>query len=185
MLTVSTSWYQLGADEGIYDDRELRHGIHAGLGETSIMLAARGELVAMEKAKDFRSRGEDWAEELDFIGVGGGKAKLGWLIQDLNADGACGNAAATSSDCAPASTSVATPAASTRWRSCRAACASTMTAYCGWNSATWRHRASTLELAASATTLKRSRWRRTTSRVLTPMEPVEPSTVTPLIAAAR
>ena len=59
-----------------------------------MMLAARGHLVAMEKAKNFHSRGEDWAENLDFIGVGGGKAKLGWLIEDLNAEGACGNAAA-------------------------------------------------------------------------------------------
>ena len=98
MLTVSTSWYQLGTEEGIYDDRELRHGIHAGLGETSIMLAVRGDLVAMEKARDFRSRGEDWADELDFIGVGGGKAKLGWLIQDLNAEGACGNAAGATAE---------------------------------------------------------------------------------------
>jgi creatinine amidohydrolase len=94
MLTVSTSWYQLRAEDGIFDDRELRHGIHAGLGETSMMLAARGDLVVMDKAKDFRSHGEDWAADHEFIGIGGGKAKLGWLIQDLNAEGACGNAAA-------------------------------------------------------------------------------------------
>ena len=98
MLTLSTSWFQLGVDDDLFDDRELRHGIHAGEGETAMMLACRGHLVEMEKAKDFRSRGEDWAEDHDFIGVGGGKAKLGWLIQDLNPEGACGNAAAASRD---------------------------------------------------------------------------------------
>jgi len=98
MVTAATSWYQLGIDQGLFDAREMAHGIHAGEGETSMMLAARGHLVEMEKAVDFRSRGEDWAETNDFIGVGGGKVKLGWLIQDLNPAGACGNAAAASRD---------------------------------------------------------------------------------------
>ncbi len=98
LLTVSTSPYQVSGANDVYDDRELQHGIHAGLGETSMMLAARAELVEMDKAKDFRSRGEDWAEDKDFIGVGGGKAKVGWLIQDLNAEGACGNAAGATRD---------------------------------------------------------------------------------------
>ncbi len=94
MLTASTSWYQLGVDEALFDAREHLHGIHAGESETSIMLAARGDLVEMDLAKDFRSRSEDWAAELEFLSPGTGKAKLGWLIQDLNAEGACGNASA-------------------------------------------------------------------------------------------
>ena len=96
MLTAATSWYQLGIDDGLFNDREMAHGIHAGEGETSMMLACRGQLVEMAKAADFHSRGEDWAETQDFIGIGGGKVKLGWLIQDLNPEGACGNAAAAS-----------------------------------------------------------------------------------------
>ena len=98
MLTAACSWYQLGADEGLFDDHELTHGIHAGEGETSMMLAARGHLVDMSKASNFRSRGEDWARDHDFVGVGGGKIKIGWLIQDLNPQGACGNAAAATAE---------------------------------------------------------------------------------------
>ncbi|MDX1401174.1 MAG: creatininase family protein [Kiloniellales bacterium] len=94
MLTAHTSWYQLSAGDVQFDMHELRHGIHAGEGETAIMLAARGHLVQMEKAANFRSKGEDWEKDLTYLGVGGGKAKFGWLIQDLNKDGACGNAAA-------------------------------------------------------------------------------------------
>ncbi len=94
MLTAACSWYQLGNAEGVLDDHELIHGIHAGQGETSVMLAARGALVDMAQAKNFRSRGEDWADQYDTLGVGGRPVKLGWLIHDLNPDGACGNAAA-------------------------------------------------------------------------------------------
>ena len=94
MLTAACSWYQLGNAEGVLDDHELIHGIHAGQGETSIMLAARGEFVDMAQAKNFRSRGEDWADRYDTLGVGGRPVKLGWLIHDLNPEGACGNAAA-------------------------------------------------------------------------------------------
>ena len=98
MLTAACSWYQLGVDNGLFDDHELIHGIHAGEGETSMMLAIRGEFVDVEKAKNFRSKGEDWARDRDFVGVGGGKVKIGWLIQDLNPDGACGNAAAATAE---------------------------------------------------------------------------------------
>lgn len=98
MLTAHCSWYQLGSTEGVLDDRELIHGIHAGEAETSAMLAARGELVDMDRAEDFRSRGEDWADRYDYLGVGGRPVKLGWLIHDLNPEGACGNAAAATAE---------------------------------------------------------------------------------------
>lgn len=98
MLTAACSWYQLGDGAALLDDREQVHGIHAGQGETSIMLAARGELVDMARAKNFRSRGEDWAGSYDTLGVGGRPVKLGWLIHDLNPEGACGNAAAATAE---------------------------------------------------------------------------------------
>ena len=93
LLTAACSCYQLIGDEDILTPREQRFGIHAGEGETSMMLATRGDLVHMDKAKDFRSKAEDYAEDFTYIGVGGGRAKLGWLIDDLHPEGACGDAA--------------------------------------------------------------------------------------------
>ena len=93
MLTASCSWFGLFDSADLFDKRELSHGIHAGEGETSVMLAARGHLVDMSLARDFTSRSEQWAEDHDYLGVGSTPVKLGWLIQDLNRDGACGNAA--------------------------------------------------------------------------------------------
>ena len=94
MLTASCSWFGLFDSADLFDTRELVHGIHAGEGETSVMLAARGHLVDMSLARDFTSRAEQWADDYDYLGVGSTPAKLGWLVQDLNRDGACGNAAA-------------------------------------------------------------------------------------------
>ena len=94
MLTASCSWSALFNSTDLFDARELVHGIHAGEGETSVMLAARGHLVDMSLARDFSSRSEQWADEHGYFGVGSTPVKMGWLIQDLNRDGACGNAAA-------------------------------------------------------------------------------------------
>lgn len=93
MLTASCSWYGLFDSTDLFDKRELVHGIHAGEGETSVMLAARGHLVDMNLARDFTSRSERWARDHTYLGAGSTPVKLGWLIQDLNRDGACGNAA--------------------------------------------------------------------------------------------
>ena len=63
-----------------------------------MMLALRSDLVDMDRAKHFRSRAQDWEQEFDYAGVGGKPVKLGWLIQDLNPEGACGNAAAATAE---------------------------------------------------------------------------------------
>ena len=39
LLAVTTSWSRFGAPEGLFSAEELRHGIHGGAVETSIMLA--------------------------------------------------------------------------------------------------------------------------------------------------
>ncbi len=92
LLTAACSCYQLMEADDILTPREQRFGIHAGEGETSMMLAVRGEMVRMEAARDFRSKAEDYGEDFSYIGVGGGRAKLGWLIDDLHPEGACGDA---------------------------------------------------------------------------------------------
>ena len=98
LITAYCSWFSLFDSSDLLDSDEHRHGLHAGESETSVMLACRNELVAMDKARNFISNGESWAQQFDYIGPGGGAVKLGWLIDDLNQDGACGNAANASAE---------------------------------------------------------------------------------------
>src|SRR5215831_6713423 len=58
MLVVGASTYRLGRPAGLFPDAELRHGIHGGAVETSIMLHVRPDLVRREAFKNFRSLGE-------------------------------------------------------------------------------------------------------------------------------
>lgn len=94
MLTAHTSWYALAEPDGVLDAHELTHGIHGGALETSAMLAIREAAVRKDKLTAFPSAGEGWAERNRFVGVGGKPVKLGWLMQDLNPDGAAGDASA-------------------------------------------------------------------------------------------
>src|ERR1700731_341720 len=45
VLAVTTGWARFGAPEGLFSAEELRHGIHGGAVETSIMLARYPEAV--------------------------------------------------------------------------------------------------------------------------------------------
>jgi creatinine amidohydrolase len=98
LQTLSCSWFQICGAEQELDPTEQQHDIHAGLNETSAMLAAYPHLVEMSKAKHFRSVTEAWAEQSRFLGLGGKPAQPGWLMADLNPEGACGNAAAATAE---------------------------------------------------------------------------------------
>ena len=54
LLAVTTSWSRFGAPEGLFSAEELRHGIHGGAVETSIMLARYPQHVRNDKIADFR-----------------------------------------------------------------------------------------------------------------------------------
>ena len=58
------------------------------------MRAIKPELVDMSKAKYFSAAMKSWRDPAPMIGLGGQPARPGWLVEDLNAEGACGNAAA-------------------------------------------------------------------------------------------
>ena len=98
MLTASCSWYSLLKADDLFDPQELIHGIHAGDGETSVMMAIRPDLVETSQIANFPSKGQQWSETFSHIRVGSGGAKMGWLIQDLNLEGACGDASAASAE---------------------------------------------------------------------------------------
>ena len=97
MLVVATHWRWFGLPRGMYDPVEARHGIHAGDIETSLMLSFRRDLVSMNRAKNFVSSAIDMEKEFAYLGPTGSHA-FGWIAQDLNADGAVGDASKASAE---------------------------------------------------------------------------------------
>ena len=97
LLTFSCNWFGLGLPEGLISDHENTYGIHAGELETSMMLHLHGEKCRMDKARDFKSHIEHLNATTRHLGLGPG-GKLGWKTRDLNAQGACGNAAAATAE---------------------------------------------------------------------------------------
>lgn len=91
MLAVATHWRWFGLPDGVYDAVEAKHGIHAGDIETSLMLQFRHDLVRMDKAKNFVSSAIAIEKEFTYLTPAGTHA-FGWIAQDLNTDGAVGNA---------------------------------------------------------------------------------------------
>jgi creatinine amidohydrolase len=91
MLAVATHWRWFGLPDGMYGAVEARHGIHAGDIETSLMLEFRRDLVRMDKAKDFLSSAIAMEKEFKHLAPAGTHS-FGWIAQDLNPDGAVGDA---------------------------------------------------------------------------------------------
>ena len=104
MLVYSVNWFHLPLVDAQGEDvnarfsaEEHRFGIHAGEIETAMMLALRPERVRMDKAEYFRSTSQGRAERFPILG-NGKSAKLGWMMQDYNANGAVGNAASATAE---------------------------------------------------------------------------------------
>ncbi|RRH87040.1 creatininase family protein [Variovorax beijingensis] len=95
LIVYSVSWFNLPlGDAGAqFGAGEHRFGVHAGEIETSMMLALAPQQVRMAEAKNFRSTSEQRAAGYAILG-NGKSAKLGWAMEDYNAQGAAGNAAA-------------------------------------------------------------------------------------------
>ena len=91
MLAVSTAWLRFGRPDGLFDADEVRHGIHGGDVETSLMLHFRPDLVRRDRFADFVPASV--ALERDFAWLRAtGPAAFAWMTEDLNRAGACGNA---------------------------------------------------------------------------------------------
>lgn len=97
MLAVSVNWFDFGLPDNLFPETELRHGIHGGAVETSLMLHLRPDLVRLDLAGNFRSRGEDMAGRWRHLSVDG-PGRLAWRTEDLNAEGALGDATLASAD---------------------------------------------------------------------------------------
>jgi creatinine amidohydrolase len=92
MFAATCMWNRLAPPSGLVPPEELRFGIHAGQVETALMLTLAPERVRMEKAKDFANSTAAWDCHAGLRA--GGAVAFGWQAQDLNAEGAVGNAAA-------------------------------------------------------------------------------------------
>lgn len=93
LICAHASWFAF-ADTSGFDARAMAHDLHAGDLETSAMLAARPDLVAMQDAQDFGAAMTGWESAGHLTGLTGQPARPGWIIDDLNPHGAVGNAAA-------------------------------------------------------------------------------------------
>lgn len=98
LIVALCSWSGLSETDGLFDSAAHARDLHAGDSETSAMLAARPDLVDMSQARDFRTAMQDWAEVFRFTGLTGQPAAPGWIIDDLNPEGACGDASAATAD---------------------------------------------------------------------------------------
>ena len=97
MLAVTTSWSRFGAPKGLFSDDELRHGIHGGAVETSIMLARYPQAVKKEAIADFPSAAAAMEKEFRWLSTQR-PAPFAWQAQDLNPLGAVGDARLASAE---------------------------------------------------------------------------------------
>lgn len=91
MLVVRANYFRFALPSGVLDADELRHGLHGGALETSMMLHLVPHAVRREALGDFRSLGVNMAADGCLLGPEG-EAGFGWMAQDLHGSGATGNA---------------------------------------------------------------------------------------------
>ena len=93
MLAVATAWTRHGDPAARVGEGERAHGIHAGMIETSVMLALRPDLVDMSRAASWPSL-QEWHEAAHSHLRAYGPHAHGWAMQDISPSGAVGDAGA-------------------------------------------------------------------------------------------
>ena len=97
ILVIASNWYTLGLPPGMFGDHEMKHGIHGGDLETSLMMALTPNDVRADKRENFRSLTETLERENAYLSITP-RGKVGWQTQDLNPRGACGDATLASAE---------------------------------------------------------------------------------------
>ena len=91
MLVVTVSWSRFGVPDGLFTPEEIRHGVHGGAIETSIMLAAWPDHVRSDGIAAFTP--SSVAMEREFTWLNAHRpAPFAWAAQDLHRSGAAGDA---------------------------------------------------------------------------------------------
>jgi creatinine amidohydrolase len=97
LLAVTTAWSRFGAPEGLFTPEELRHGIHGGAVETSIMLARYPNEVCKQAIANFVPSSIAMEKQYRWLSTHR-PAPLAWQAQDLHPSGAAGDATLGSAD---------------------------------------------------------------------------------------
>ncbi|MDE5446242.1 creatininase family protein [Bradyrhizobium sp. CSA207] len=91
LFVVTTSWSRLSGADQLFPAEEVRHGIHGGAVETSIMLARHPDQVRMDAIADFSASSVAMEKQYRWLSTQR-PAPFAWQAQDLNPSGAVGNA---------------------------------------------------------------------------------------------
>ena len=91
LFVVTTSWSRLSGADQLFPADEVRHGIHGGAVETSIMLARYPEQVRVNAIADFPASSIAMEKQYRWLSTQR-PAPFAWQAQDLNTSGAVGNA---------------------------------------------------------------------------------------------
>ncbi|MDF0494119.1 MULTISPECIES: creatininase family protein [Bradyrhizobium] len=91
LFVVTTSWSRLSGADKLFPADEVRHGIHGGAVETSIMLASYPDQVRKDAIADFPASSIAIEQQYRWLSTQR-PAPFAWQAQDLNASGAVGNA---------------------------------------------------------------------------------------------
>jgi creatinine amidohydrolase len=97
MLAVTTGWNRFGVPDGLFSDEEIRHGIHGGALETSIMLADHPQHVRTDKIANFRPSTIDIDKNYRWLSASR-PAPFAWQSEDLHVSGAIGDATQASAE---------------------------------------------------------------------------------------
>jgi creatinine amidohydrolase len=91
MLAVTVGWHRFGYPDGAFSAEEKKHGIHGGDIETSLMLAAKPDMVRMDQVPKATPDTVAMAAEFKWLGAYR-PAGFAWMTQDLHPSGAVGDA---------------------------------------------------------------------------------------------
>ncbi|QPF92398.1 creatininase family protein [Bradyrhizobium commune] len=91
LFVVTTSWSRLSGADKLFPADEVRHGIHGGAVETSIMLARYPDQVRANAIADFPASSIAMEARYRWLSTQR-PAPFAWQAQDLNPSGAVGNA---------------------------------------------------------------------------------------------
>jgi len=94
---VTTSWSRFGAPDGLFSADELRHGIHGGAVETSIMLARYPHTVRKAAIADFHPASIAMEKKFRWLSAHR-PVPFAWQAQDLHESGAVGDATKASAE---------------------------------------------------------------------------------------
>jgi creatinine amidohydrolase len=97
LLTVTTAWSRFGVPDGLFSAEELRHGIHGGAVETSIMLARYPHEVRIDAIGNFEPSSIAMEKKYRWLSTHR-PAPMAWQAQDLHPSGAAGDATQASAE---------------------------------------------------------------------------------------